>query len=136
MKQTKLGLLSFLMGMLPTAPRLPGPDDATNVSSSAIARWESGAEQLPEHKLYRPQTLAGVRSELDALKAGAAPVAPPSNTPLAPTPEPTQGSHYRVVRGDILTELALKAYHSAAGVDLILKANAGILSDPDRIYVG
>jgi nucleoid-associated protein YgaU len=56
--------------------------------------------------------------------------------PVAPTALPQRGSHYRVVRGDTLTGLALKAYGAASKSDAILAANRGILDDANRIYVG
>lgn len=131
-------VLSVLMSKLPTAHRLPGPDQVTDVSSSAIQRWKAPAEELPEGKPYRPPTLARISREIDALPTqGEMPALPQNpNVPLTPTPEPVPGAHYRVVRKDTLTGIALKAYHNASMDGLILKANNNILSDPDRIYVG
>jgi nucleoid-associated protein YgaU len=70
--------------------------------------------------------------------ASAQPDAPVSDA-AAPPPdlrsEPVMGSHYKVVRGDMLSDIALKVYHDASKFRLIQSANPGIRNSPDRILV-
>jgi nucleoid-associated protein YgaU len=137
----KFTLTGFLMSVLPTRPRSPGPSRLSDVGDSAAARWRESAEKLPELKPYRPVTLQFVAEQLTAAAAAfssaIASEAPRLEVgPVAPTALPQRGSHYRVVRGDTLTGLALKAYGAASKSDAILAANRGILDDANRIYVG
>ena len=47
---------------------------------------------------------------------------------------PVPGASYKVVRGDMLTQIALEAYGDASKFVLIQKANPNLRNGPDRIY--
>jgi len=118
---------------LPKAARKPGPQDVGELSDSAILRWHASADQLAEHRLYRPEPLAGLQA---ALEAGARPP-PPQVDPL-PLPadgRPTPGALYKVVFGEGLRAIALHAYGHADREDIIMAANP-VIMDHDRIYDG
>jgi uncharacterized protein (DUF2235 family) len=120
-----------LMSLLPTEDRLPGPNAIDDVSINARMRWAETAENLPERKLYRPKTLANVAAHLNA----AVSKSPPPPPVLAPTQEPTPGFH-TVRRGDTLSKIAKAVYGDATRFPEIFNANRGMLSNPDRIYIG
>ena len=58
---------------------------------------------------------------------------PPSDSAPAATPVP--GEYYKVVRGDMLSQIALVAYRDASQFPRIQKANPGLRYGPDRILV-
>ena len=118
---------------LPKAPRLPGPQDPHELSDFAVLRWQATADQLPEKKLYRPPTLAGMEGAL-----AAAPKPKPMQSEALPVPPggaATPGTFYRVRFGEGLRAISQRAYGHADREDIILKANP-VITDPDRIYDG
>lgn len=136
-KETTTSELDLLMKLLPTAPRMPGPDRLSDVSNSARMRWCEPGAKLPEGKDYRPQTLARVAGALNQLAANPhSNIAPPSPPSHPPTAVPTPGSYYKVVRGDTLSAIAQKAYKAASMDAKIFAANPNLLDGPDHIYVG
>jgi nucleoid-associated protein YgaU len=59
---------------------------------------------------------------------------------IAPQPTdarsaPVPGSYYKVVRGDMLSEIAVRAYRDASKFLLIQKANPSLRASADRILV-
>lgn len=130
------GILDMAMHLLPSAPRAPGPAELFELSDSAIKRWTATASNLPERIPYRPKTLDQVAAALNKVaptvpaKAGSVP--PAGGTISQPTP----GSHYRVVKGDTLSEIAQKAYGAASKAAKIFDANSPLLGSQDRIYLG
>ena len=61
------------------------------------------------------------------------PPAPDAAAAPASTNGPVPGTRYRVVRGDMLSAIALEAYGDASMFRLIQRANPS-LSNADRIY--
>jgi nucleoid-associated protein YgaU len=57
---------------------------------------------------------------------------PPDAAPAAP---PVPGGYYKVVRGDMLSQIALVAYRDASQFLRIQKANPGLRFGPDKILV-
>ena len=118
---------------LPKAPRHPGPQDVHELSDAALLRWQAPSEKLPEHKLYRPPTLAAVEA---ALAAGPPPK--PVQTAALPVPpggEATPGALYRVRFCEGLRAIAQRAYGHADREDIIMAANP-VITDHNRIYDG
>jgi nucleoid-associated protein YgaU len=69
--------------------------------------------------------------------ASAAEPASPETTPPSdnsPAAAPVPGSRYKVVRGDMLTDIALRAYKDASKFRLIQRANPSLRNGPDRIF--
>ena len=57
---------------------------------------------------------------------------PPSDA--SPTATPVPGARYKVVRGDMLSEIAQRAYKDASKFTLIQRANPSLRNGSDRIY--
>jgi LysM repeat protein len=57
----------------------------------------------------------------------------PANAP--PTPAPVPGAYYKVVRGDMLSEIAVRAYRDASKFPIIQRANPSLRASADRILV-
>jgi nucleoid-associated protein YgaU len=62
-----------------------------------------------------------------------APQAAPANPPPAPAPVP--GAYYKVVRGDMLSDIAVRAYRDASKFLVIQRANPSLRASADRILV-
>ncbi len=121
--------------VLTKAPRSGGPTTLEEVSDSALARWRSPKEQLPEQVPYRPTTLDGAAAAIEA--GGPAPrpqAAHPAPAGVALT-KPTAGALYKVVYGDTLGALASELY-GAANLDTRIVAANRFIEDADRIFVG
>jgi uncharacterized protein (DUF2235 family) len=118
-------------------PRNPGPDQITDVRTTAIQRWQASAADLPEKKLYRPPTLKGVAARMPT--GGIMPFPDSSGStrsePAKPSPDKA-GSHYKVVFGDTLSAIAKSVYGNANDTRLIIQANSQIITDPNDIYIG
>lgn len=54
------------MHQMPHGDRLPGPQAIHEVSRSARERWHEPADKLMDQVAYRPATLNGIASLLDA----------------------------------------------------------------------
>ncbi len=52
----------------------------------------------------------------------------------SPASTPVPGARYKVVRGDMLTDIALRAYKDASKYILIQRANPSLRNGPDRIF--
>jgi nucleoid-associated protein YgaU len=116
-------------------PREHGPTHVEEVSQAALLRWRADAGQLAEGKLYRPEPLAQVVTAIEAGDHGTKPQDEHSDVTLPPDLQPRPNALYRVVYGDGLRKIALRAYGHADREDIILAANPKI-TNPDRIYVG
>jgi hypothetical protein len=73
---------------------------------------------------------SGGQGELS--KGGSVPARLPPD--ISPTASPVPGTHYKVVRGDMLSEIAMKAYKDASKFVLIQRANPSLRNQPDKIY--
>lgn len=121
--------------LLQKAPRSGGPTKVEEVSDSALMRWRTPKEQLPEGEPYRPKPLDGVAV---AIEAGAPPPKPQAehpSVPLSADDRPVPGALYKIVYRDTLRGLALRLYGHADREDAILAANP-LITDPNRIFVG
>ena len=71
--------------------------------------------------------------------AAAAPGDAAISSPPAPQPEaqgaPVAGQNYKVVRGDMLSQIALQVYRDASKFRMIQAANPRLRNQPDRIMV-
>jgi nucleoid-associated protein YgaU len=119
--------------LLLKAPREHGSTKIEEISDSALQRWRVPAASLPEHALYRPASLTGATS---AIEANPPPAQPQSEHQKAPTSTTAKaGTLYKVLYGDTLSALAFHVYGHASRVDIILKANL-LITDADRISIG
>ena len=63
----------------------------------------------------------------------------PADSAAAPKPQgadtPVAGEKYKVVRGDMLSQIALQVYGDASKFRMIQAANPGLRNKPDRILV-
>jgi uncharacterized protein (DUF2235 family)/phage tail protein X len=121
--------------LLQKAPRTGGPTKVEEVSDSALVRWRTSEEQLPERRPYRPTPLNGVAA---AIEAGAPPPKPQAeypNVPLSADSQPVAGALYQIVYGDQLRLLAQQLYGHADREDAIFAANP-LITDHNRIFVG
>ena len=114
-----------------TAP-VPPPQAVTSSAASAVPHPPAPAVDIAMPDQADKEASPPLRP------ASAQPDAPVSDA-AAPPPdlrsEPVMGSHYKVVRGDMLSDIALKVYHDASKFRLIQSANPGIRNSPDRILV-
>ena len=124
-----------LMRLMPRKDRAPGPSRLRDLGASAVSRWRADPASLPEGKPYRPTTLAGVATALDAPGANEEPSRPIASSPTAGDGE-VPGGHYTVKRGDTLRAIAARAYGHADRAREIFDANRSVLDDPDRVYPG
>ena len=94
--------------LLKKAHREGGPTHIGEVSDSALLRWRSLAEALPERTLYRPEPLKGVAA---AIEANEPPLAPQTGSAFDQPAEaqPKPGTRYRIVYRDELRKLAERA---------------------------
>lgn len=102
-----------------------GPTKIHHVHISAIRRWGTPAEQLPEQQPYRPASLARVAAELGVLSERLK--APRAASVMA---------HHTVEPGDTLRGLALRYHGSADLASNIFDANRHGLDDPNVLHVG
>ncbi len=102
-----------------------GPDMAAQVSLPAVRRWHSPANSLPEHRAYRPETLAKVGPALDAH-----PVAELQRMQVEVLREHT------IRAGDTLTALAKEFYGKPSLWRLIFEANRDVIDDPGDLFEG
>ena len=121
--------------LLQKAPRSGGPTKVEEASDSALMRWRTPKEQLPEQEPYRPKPLDGVAAAIDANAPPAKPQAEHPNAPLSPDDQPVPGTLYKIVYGDELRKLALRLYGHADRYAAILAANP-LITDANRIFVG
>ena len=94
--------------VLEKAPRSGGPTKPEEVSDSALVRWRTPKEQLPEREPYRPMPLDGVAAAIDAGAPPPKPQAEHPNVPLSADHQPVPGALYKIVYGDTLRALALR----------------------------
>ena len=139
--------LIWAMPRLATQPALK----TSAAQSAAVPLRPSAAEEAPA-ALPPPPVQAPPAEQKHArlpLQASArAPAVPeadktPSQTPASvppapdtpPTATPVPGGFYKVVRGDMLSQIAKAAYRDAAKYPRIQQANPGLRDGPDRILV-
>jgi nucleoid-associated protein YgaU len=79
-----------------------------------------------------PSTAPVAAAEPDTLPPNSQAFVPP-DTP--PTPTPVAGANYKVVRGDMLSVIALKVYQDVSKFRLIQQANPNLRNGPDLILV-
>jgi LysM repeat protein len=106
-----------------TPPRAPAVDIAMPAQSDG---------KTPEGKKppeIRPASDATDRIASDRIAPQAAPA------DASPTPAPVPGAYYKVVRGDMLSEIAVRAYRDASKFLIIQKANPSLRASADRILV-
>ena len=101
-----------------------GPNHLWQLSASAIRRWQSTPDRLPEGKAYRPRSLAKLREQLGAL-------------PRYQYEEPNEVIATETVKaGDSLSRYAKRHYGDAELFPAIFIANLDQLLDADDIYPG
>ena len=101
----------------PPAPTVPAPQN--DIQKAEIENPAPGRVT---------STVAGAPDKASPQKVAASPDTPP-------TPMPVPGANYRVVRGDMLSEIALQAYHDASKFRIIQLANPSLRNKPDLILV-
>lgn len=101
-----------------------GPTRLREVSTMALRRWRLPAERLPEGKPYRPASLVGVRSAIEALPS--APFVPP--TDLVCT--------HVLAEGETLSALAVRYYGDNSLWRLLFEANEDVIDDPNTVFPG
>jgi len=123
------GIIDRIMGLMPHADRLPGPQALYEVAISARQRWLEVPDRLKDRARYRPPTLNRVAPLLDTLD--------PGKLGVGKVYEDT-GSFtlYQVKRNDTLGAIALAFYKDANKWPIIFAANLEKLENPDRIYIG
>lgn len=128
--QKKKGLMSYLMGALPTKDRADGPTRLDQMDMSTLRRWVADPAMLKGGRPYRARTLDGAKPVLDALT--------PADVGLGLETKAETGTFdlHEVKPGDTLGKLAFKAYGDPKKAAVIFDANRHILFDIDRIYVG
>ncbi len=117
-------VMGWLKDKLMSAPR-SGPVSVSDVSSVALRRWFSPADELPEGKPYRPRPLDHIASEIEKLRSDY--VAPDGGDkyPL-----------YEVQLGDTLSRIARVKLGAAKRYPEIFALNRDKLDDPDDIFPG
>ena len=109
----------------------------------AIAPVEKPQEPAP---VVRAPPAAETPAQADTATPDSPPLRPGSaqpETPASPagasqpdvSPTPVAGAKYRVVRGDMLSDIALKVYGDASKFRMIQAVNPSIRNKPDRILV-
>jgi hypothetical protein len=98
-------------------------------------RGSTVAKQVP---LASPAAVANpAQNPPPGQLASATEPASPDKTPSsdnAPAAAPVPGARYKVMRGDMLTDIALRAYKDASKFRLIQRANPSLRNGPDRIF--
>jgi LysM repeat protein len=121
--------------------------DASKVSSvqvttpplRAATEDRRTASTAPSQPTQPPSAEIAIPAQNDNPSSGQAAspaeVSPAKDTPAdVPTATPVPGSRYKVVRGDMLSDIARRAYKDASKFILIQKANPNLRNGPDRIY--
>ena len=101
-----------------------GPSSLSQLSNSALRRWQAPAASLPDGRLYRPASLAHLASALASLP------------PFIFVPPADLLAKVVVANGDTLSGLAFDHYHDAARWREIFAANRDVLDDPDDVFSG
>jgi nucleoid-associated protein YgaU len=156
MKRLVVAGAIVLIGVAGLAIFLPGLVGGSKPSGNQVAATSPIAKPQAEASVPAPQPAApqppapavdiAMPGQADKSAAPSPPLRPASAQPDAPTsdaapvqpdvrPAPVAGSSYKVVRGDMLSDIALKVYHDASKFRLIQSANPGIRNSPDRILV-
>lgn len=113
-----------LMGVAWRKGDRAGPSVLRDVSMSARRRWKAGAQNLPEHALYRPAPLRKLASELDATPAG------------PPAPKAGTFDVIRVRRNDTLGTIARARLGDSNRWHEVYDMNRDLLEDANHIYPG
>jgi nucleoid-associated protein YgaU len=133
------------VGVVIVSSRL-ATDDAAKISSvqvttpplRAAAEDRRAASAVANQVVQRAPAEALAQSDnppSGQMASSAEPASPEKETsPSSDVSVPVPGSRYKVVRGDMLTEIALRAYKDASKYTLIQKANPGLRNGPNRIY--
>jgi hypothetical protein len=128
-----------------TVPLRPAADEGGRTVLPVVPDQSAQHLPTPSARIAKP-----AQNGLRNLSSGQAP-SPASGEPVkllpgkdvpaslppddSPTAAPVPGAHYKVVRGDILTEIAVRAYKDASKFVLIQRANPSLRGQPDKIYI-
>jgi len=121
---------------LPKKSRSSRPVYIGEVHQSAINRWSHPSPNELDGGQYRPDTLAGLSKELDAAKSKTQVEHKSEGGLKAFTSKQQDVVFHTVVRGDTLSKLAQKYLGNGRLFDEIFELNKGLVSNPDRIFVG
>lgn len=125
-------LSSWVWRQFKRAPRSPGPSELHEVSVSARRRWLDLPENLKDHTLYRPATLAAVAGKLNAL----APSDYGVGIPLAEQNDPTRFAFHRVRDGETLGTIAEACLGDKSRYMEIFEANRDTMPTPHKLRAG
>jgi len=136
-------VLAVALAAVFLAPRLVTGNSTQEASAVAIAPVDKAQEPAP---VVRAPPAAETPAQADTATPDSPPLRPGSaqpETPASPagasqpdvSPTPVAGAKYRVVRGDMLSDIALKVYGDASKFRMIQAANPSIRNKPDRILV-
>ena len=111
-------------------PAAAAPIAAPQPQAAPVMRTSAHEPETPA----APQTIETQPPATQAPETSA--MATRANAPAgtSPTPVPVPGTRYTVVRGDMLSQIALQAYKDPAKYPLILRANPNLKHGPDIIY--
>lgn len=144
-------LIAAVAGVL-VAPRLFTGDregDLQTAAATSVAKPRTVAPSAPPvQHAPAPAVNIPIPAQADKGATSSPPLRPASTQPDAPanaatvapaqedvSPNPVAGAKYKVVRGDMLSDIALKVYGDASKFRLIQAANPDIRNKPNRILV-
>lgn len=117
--------IGWLKRTLLTATR-SGPSEIADVHPSALRRWFTSSEELPELKDYRPATMLKLSDDVEELR----------NVYVPEVPDSGEFGTYQVKAGDTLSGIAQRELHGVSRAAEIFAINRLIIDDPDDIFVG
>jgi nucleoid-associated protein YgaU len=119
------------------APSVQATTPPLRPAAAEIARPAVASNPVAQHSLA-PSVQLAMPAQNDK-PPGPAPsqASPGQEAPsnAVPASDPVPGARYKVVRGDMLTEIALRAYRDASKYKLIQAANPNLRNGPDIILV-
>jgi len=141
-------LVAAAAGLIFAVPGLVGGNQASNdrIAAAPPAAKPQGPTPSTVPAAARPATAADIAVAAQAAQAALADKNAPASPPLRPaqpdasstaqpdvSSAPVAGAKYKVVRGDMLSDIALRVYGDASKFRLIQAANPRIRNSPNRI---
>lgn len=123
-----------------TAPQAAAPQpQSTQTQAAAPVSRNAPAAEIPmppqsAGKMADAKTPPEIRPASDGADKLSPDKAAPQASP-ATTSAPVPGAYYKVVRGDMLTDIAVRAYRDASKFLVIQRANPSLRASADRILV-
>ena len=123
----------------PQAAAPPAQPSQTQISPAPQTSRETPAAEIPMPPAQSGSKTADANKPPEIRPASDGPDKLSSDNALqaspATIPGPVPGSYYKVVRGDMLTDIAVRAYRDASKYLVIQRANPSLRASADRILV-